>query len=106
MGTQWTFSCVDGDYVTLPIAPVPVQTKAVGIVRAVGAQLKDSVNNVTYKNVFYSHINYQVNYLNSWVTVGSMDIYTAKSVGIVMLKTYGQNGLLSTVQTLNRYTIN
>ena len=105
VGTQWNFSCIDGDYVTVPMAPVPVQTRAVGIVRGTGLQVTDSLNNVTYKNVFYSHINYQVNYLNSWTTVGAMDIYAAKSVGILVIKTYGQNGQLSSTQTLNRCQI-
>ena len=106
VGTTWNFSCVDGDYVSTPVVPAPVQTRAIGTVRSTGGQLTDSVNNITYKNVFYSHIKFQANYFNVWNTIGSMEIYTAKKVGVVLIKTYNQSGQLTNTQTLKRYNIN
>ena len=102
VGTNWTFSCIDGNNVTVPSLPVHISTQAVGTVKGVG--LTDTENGVTYNKVFFSHIAFQAN-LVSWQNIAAMDIYAARGVGIIKIITYDQNGVVSTIQSLKSYTI-
>ena len=106
VGTKWTFSCVDGNNVTVSAFTIP--TQAIGTVKGIG--LTDTENGTTFKNVFYSHIDFQALLpafppTTTYTTVQSMDIYAARGVGIIKIITYNQNGQITTIQSLKNYTI-
>ncbi|MEI6184656.1 MAG: hypothetical protein WCP65_03950 [Bacteroidota bacterium] len=106
VGTKWTFSCVDGNNVTVSAFTIP--TQAIGTVKGVG--LTDTENGVTYNNVFFSHIDFQALLpafppTTSYTTIQSMDIYASRKVGLIKIITYNQNNQVTTVQSLKSYTI-
>ena len=107
VGTQWNFMFVDGGNISVnipPVGPTLIPTNGIGIINGAGLSL--TVNGTTYNNVILSHIAFTALIsLPNYTTIGSMDIYTAKGVGIIKTITRNQKNQITAVQTLKNYQI-